>query len=442
MVTLQARTPSPGGPLLTMEEKHVDYRADFLTAESPDGFRKTLNAFVAPVARHADAVAEDPQVISVADAVFRAFGDYGGTGGMTKAELASACSAVASDPVFSTRFDLFVRMGLLRRSVDKAYHQRYVLNPASVTALLVYRRLGEAGGVEEIMLLLDRTRRELAAGELDQETLAERLDEVRRNLSYFADHLLSLIEDHPWEELIAERTQHRSADQLLQEAKDVVDAVTTQYPDLSARGKRLVDAALGYQGAVIQFSDRLLDHASTTRDFSMLTPEQYKSAATRSTATELAVPLTRTVFDPPSAVISPEQVISIVENYRPAPPRRRPPRPPDTASGGDPIEEARRRKADERDLREARMELQLQGASEVDLTSRIRGAGWRGAAEIVVSALIARADPDIPVSVDLSEALIVDSTGPVSHVTPMTLRRVGRAADPDATAILPKAARA
>jgi hypothetical protein len=420
----------------------VDYRADFLAAEVPDVFRKTLNAFVAPVARHADAVAEDPQVISVADAVFRAFGDYGGTGGMTKAELASACSGVASDAAFSTRFDLFVRMGLLRRSVDKAYQQRYVLNPASVTALLVYRRLREAGGVEEIMLLLDRTRRELAAGELDRETLAERLDEVRRDLSYFADHLLSLVEDRPWEELIAERTQHRSADKLLEEAKGVVNAVTAQYPDLSGRGKRLVDAALGYQGAVINFSDRLLDHASATRDFSMLTPEQYKSAATRSTATELAVPLTRTVFDPPSTVISPEQIISAMEKYRPVPPRRRPPRPPDTASAGDPIDDARRRKAGERDLREARMELHLQGAGEVELTSRIRGAGWRGAAEIVVSALIAGADADIPVSVDLSEALIVDSTGPVSHVTPMTLRRVGRAADPSARATRPEATRA
>ena len=88
------------------------------------------------------------------------------------------------------------------------------------------------------------------------------------------------------------------------------------------------------------------------------------------------------------------------------------------------------------------MELHLQGASEVDLTSRIRGAEWRGAAEIVVSTLIASADPEIPVSVDLSEALIVDSTGPVSHVTPMALRRVGRAADPGAGAILPEAARA
>jgi hypothetical protein len=114
-------------------------------------------------------------------------------------------------------------------------------------------------------------------------------------------------------------------------------------------GKRLVDAALSYQGAVIKFSDRLLDHASATRDFSMLTPEQYKSAAQRSPAAELAVPLARTVFDPPSTVISPEQVISIVEKYRPAPPRRRPPRPPDISSRRDPIEEARRRKADERD---------------------------------------------------------------------------------------------
>ena len=69
------------------------------------------------------------------------------------------------------------------------------------------------------------------------------------------------------------------------------------------------------------------------------------------------------------------------------------------------------------------MELHLQGVAEVDLTSRIRGAGWRGAARMVTNTLLANADPGIPVEVDLSDALIVDAGGPVSHVTPMTLRR-------------------
>ena len=87
------------------------------------------------------------------------------------------------------------------------------------------------------------------------------------------------------------------------------------------------------------------------------------------------------------------------------------------------------------------MELHLQGSDSADLTSRIRGAGWRGAARIVTNALLANADPDIPVTVDLSDALIVDATGPVSHVTPMTLRRSPAATIGDTSATFAEAFR-
>lgn len=87
------------------------------------------------------------------------------------------------------------------------------------------------------------------------------------------------------------------------------------------------------------------------------------------------------------------------------------------------------------------MELHLQGSDEADLTSRIRGAGWRGAARIVTNALLANADPDIPVAVDLSDALIVDDVGPVSHVTPMTLRRIAATSIRDADATFMEATR-
>ena len=414
-------------------ESAVDHRADLLlTPEAPDRYRETLTAFVAPVANEADAVAKDPVVLQVAEAIYEAFGDIGVDGGLTRSQLAAACRESVPAETFESRFDLFVSMGLLRRNVEKSHQMRYVLNPVSVAALLVYARLREVGGVEEIMALLDRTKQELMSGEITEETLIERLTRARRGLSIYAGHLQHLVRARSWDELVAERTQHRSADALLTEAKELVVAVSSRFPDLVGLGARVVNEALRYSAAVNDFCDRLLEQASARRDFSMLMPEQYLSAALNCGVDELAVPFARTVFDPPGMVLTAEQLMATVEEYRPRPVRRRPPRPPDLPAGSDPVEEVRRRAKAERERIAALAELHLQGGNEAELTSRIRGAGWRGAARIVTDALAAHANPDVPVEAELSEALIVDAVGPVSHVTPMTLRRVphrGAAAD-------------
>jgi hypothetical protein len=405
----------------------LEYSADLLAADQQSArFHDTLKAFVAPIAKATDAVASDPVALRVAQAVCAAFGDAGGSKGMTRGEIASACTKAVPIAAVESRFDLFVTMGLLRRYAEKPYQQRYMINPVSVTALLVYGRLGEANGVEEIMLLLDRAFRDLDAGTLTRETLIEQITTVRRNLSIQADHLLYLAEDRPWEELIAEQSQHRSAEALLNKANRLVDAAGDKFPELlpSGTGRRLVDEALRYFNAVNAFYSRLLAQASVSRDFSMLSPEQYLSAALKRSTDELAVPLARTVFDPPSIMLPAERVLSALDKYRPAPIRRRPPRPPDLTSDRDPVAAAKEREQTRRVVIEAEMELHLQGNNEADLTGRIRSAGWRGAAHIVTNVLRANADPDIPLAVDLSDALIVDTAGPVSHVTPMTLRRV------------------
>ncbi len=223
---------------------------------------------------------------------------------------------------------------------------------------------------------------------------------------------------------------------MLNKANRLVNAAGDKFPDLlpSGTGRRLVDEALRYFNAVNAFYSRLLAQASVSRDFSMLSPEQYLSAAMYRSREELAVSLARIVFDPPSMMLPAERLISAVEKYRPAPVRRRPPRPPDSASDQDPVAAAREREQTKRVVMEAEMELHLQGSDEADLTSRIRGAGWRGAAHIVTSALLASADPVVPLAVDLSDALIVDAAGPVSHVTPMTLRRMPTVPTRDAAA--------
>lgn len=423
----------------------MDYSADLLAADqSPARFHDTLKAFVAPVARATDAVASDPVALRVAQAVCAAFGDAGGANGMTRSELAAACSTTVSVASFESRFDLFVTMGLLRRYKEQPHQQRYMINPVSVTALLVYGRLGETNGIDEIMLLLDRTHRDLDAGTMTREALTEQITTVRRNLSIQADHLLYLAEDRPWEELVAEQSQHRSAEALLDKANSLVGAACEKSPELlsSGTGRRLVDEALRYFNAVNAFYSRLLAQASASRDFSMLSPEQYLSAASYRSKDELAVPLAGTVFDPASMLLPAERLVSAVEKYRPAPPRRRPPRPPNSSADRDPVTAAREREQTRRLVMEAEMELHLQGGDEADLTSRIRGAGWRGAARIVTDVLQANADPDLPVRVDLSDALIVDAAGPVSHVTPMMLRRNPAASIRDDEATLAEVPRA
>ncbi len=276
------------------------------------------------------------------------------------------------------------------------------------------------------MLLLDRTKRELISGEITREGLARRLTRVKWSLSVFADNLLHLVRDRSWEELVAERIQHRSADALLAEAKDLVAVVSKHFPELAGTGTRLVIEALRYSSAVNEFCDRLLEQATARRDFSMLLPEQYRSAAQKCEKVGLAAPFTRTVFDLPRTVLTGEQLADAVDGYRPRPDRRRPSRPPDMPPSDDPGKVILRRAGAERERIEALAEVHLRGGHETDLTVAIRSTAWRDAARIVTDMLAAHAHPDVPVQVRLSRTLIVDATGPVSHVTPMTLCRAPR----------------
>ena len=101
---------------------------------------------MAPVAASKHAVTRDRTSLRMAEAIHDAFGDLSSEQGLTRAELAAACSVVASAEEFDSRFDIFVSLRLLERVRDKANDGRYVFNPTSGAALLVFERLEEAGG--------------------------------------------------------------------------------------------------------------------------------------------------------------------------------------------------------------------------------------------------------------------------------------------------------
>lgn len=400
------------------------YQPDLLSSSSDDRdlFAERLSAFVAPVANDVGAVSKDPAVLLVAEAVYAAFGDARAPDGLTRSELAAACAGTVAPEVFESRFELFVALRMLQRSRDKQYDHKYVFNPASSAALLVYERLSEVGGVQEIVMLLDRIRDALRQGTADQDSVERMFTKVRRELSINADHLLHLVRSGAFEQLIAERRHHQAGDQLIEDAREVVKLAAKRFHGLARAGAMLINDALRYSAAVNEFVARLFDRAQATRDFSMLLPEQYRTAALTSPLASLAEVFTRVVFDPPSLVLPPEQLLATVRQYQPTPAPNRPPRPADLSPGPDPLKLIRERAATARLRRWSAMQLLLQGGAETQLAGPMR-ASWRGTVEVVVNALIASADPLIPVTVELSTELLVDPSGPVTYFTPLTIRR-------------------
>jgi hypothetical protein len=384
---------------------------------------RRVAAFVAPVAADKGSVVDDPVSLDVADAMYEAFGDLDADGGLTRGELLAACADVCDQATFDNRFDLFVEFRMLLGVRDKAHQVRYLFNPTSAAALLVFERLAEAGGVQEIMTLLDRTRAGLRSGVAGRQQVEANLTRARRALAVYADHLLRMVRLSPLEELLAERRHHRDTEMLLVDARDVVALVADRFPELAPAGQRLIGEALRYSEAVATFIERLLDEAAARRDFSMLDAEQYLTAALRASRDELAEVFARTVFDPPSLWVTPDMVVRAIEEVRPRAARRRPPRPDHRPPGPDPIDQARQRAEATRRRRQRAAEDLLQGADETDVTSRLRVAGWPGAAKMVAGLLVTAADQKLPYLVELRDAILIDADAPVTHVTPVTVRR-------------------
>lgn len=382
-----------------------------------------LRALVAPVAASAGAVVDDPVDLAVANALWAAFGDLDASGGLTHAQLAHACRDVCDADTFESRFRVFTALGMLERFFDKAHQTRYVFNPTSAAGLMVFDRLGQRGGVDELITLLDRTRADLAAGRASVAQVRVSLRTAQRMLTISADHLLRLVSGSPLSELVAQR-RHHSHNELIGDVQRLDKQVTEQFPELDQVMVRLVQEAQRYVDAREQFVTRLLDEGAAVRDFSLLDPEEYLQTARTASREALGQVFGTVVVDPPTLWLDPAAVAQLVADFTPrAPTRRRPPRPADPPPGRDPLTRVAERTAQATQRRLLAAELHLQGGDEADLTSALRAAGWPAAAVMVADAVAASRDPELQFDVSMRDELIVDANGPVTHVTPVILTR-------------------
>jgi hypothetical protein len=282
---------------------------------------------LAPVARDSGALIDDEGLIEVARQVCDAFADPDAVGGLSRPEIQARVDGAADPATFDARFNVFVKLELLRPLLGKKHQQRYTLNPAGMVGLLVFERIGERGGIDELLTLLDRTKAALAAGSADPVVMLGALVRMRGVLSVYADDLARLTRTAPLAELIAERRYHDHGG-LFGEVKSLNDLVSERMPQLDSDAYRLVVEAQRYVDAVQNMVERVLDEGGEARDFSVLDPEDYRAAALTAHPGDLAEIFATVVFDPPSPWVDAAAILDALDEQRPRKRlRERPPNP-------------------------------------------------------------------------------------------------------------------
>ncbi|HUK68770.1 MAG TPA: hypothetical protein VLW50_08480 [Streptosporangiaceae bacterium] len=192
---------------------------------------ENLRSFVAPIAKDASAVVEDPRALQMARDLSEVFAEHAGISGLTKAEAEQALArrGPLDRTLFESRFDLFVRMGLIQPFLAKKHQSRYVLDPCGLAGLLVFERMGTRGGVDEMLLLLDRTRWLVERGEADRETVAAYLRRCRHILTAYAAALARLVQSASIRDLIDEQ-RHHNPHRVEAEVHALNKLVTDRYP--------------------------------------------------------------------------------------------------------------------------------------------------------------------------------------------------------------------
>lgn len=389
-----------------------------------------LKAFMAPVAADAAAVITDVRALAMARDLPDVFTERPGVSALTKAEVLAGLMrrGHTDESLLESRFTLFTAMGLVLPYLGKKHQQRYTLDPAGVVGLLVFERMAARGGVEEMLHLLDDTRALAEQADSTREEVLTRLVRCRQLLNIYAAMLARLVETAPLAELI-DQHRHHDPTKVEEQVHALNRVVTARFPrdhELEDAAFALVEAELDYRARVFAAVERVLDQGGASLDFSVLTAEQYLSAALNADLGALSQVGQTLVIDGPMPWLDPGSVLEAVEEY--APKRRPVVRPPESHAvlDPDPIGTLQQRALKAAAERRLTADSRLQGDDEVDLTSFLRDAGWPAAAEVLVGLLALSHDHDEPYEVQMSQALLVDTGSRVTYLHPTHLRHTNR----------------
>lgn len=385
----------------------------------------TWRAFAAPLAANAGAVTDDPELVRLAISLLAVYADHQGRSGLTFAQMAEGLRRLGTrvpQAAISARLEHLHKMGFLEPYLPKLHQGRYIVRPAGLAGALAAARVTERGGVDELILLLDRARAALSAKRPDPRQVLAYLNSLRHPLVLLALDLHRCVVAGTAAELIEACRQHdhSSFTRQVVELNEMVTAHFRRHYELEEAGAALIEAEQFYRSQVRAAIGKILAQGTVGLNFDVLTPAEYETAAVTADMDRLAEVGTALIADVPGMYLDPEALIEVVETYRPRSRSRvRPPEPADT-DHPDPLAAADEARETARRYRRLGLEALLAGASEVDLTPYMR-QGWDAAARIIVDALALDADPDEPFVLDLSESLEISSEKPVTYLHPARL---------------------
>ncbi|MCK9921293.1 hypothetical protein MXD61_05150 [Frankia sp. AgPm24] len=390
--------------------------------------RATWKAFAAPLTSQAGAVVENPDLVEMAVAVIGVFSEHHSDHGMTFAQIREGLRSHGVDlapGVIETRLGHLHTEGFLEPYLSKLHQGRYVIRPAGLVGALAAQRVAEHGGIDEMVLLLDRTRAALQTANPDPRRVLNHLHTCRFTLTVFAKDLQRCVATGTSAELITLGRQHDHSG-YTQQVVDLNSLITSRFDgiyELEDAGAALIDAEQFYRAQVRAAIGKVLAHGGASLNFDVLTPREYEDAAIDSTPDLLAEVGTHLLADAPEVVIDINAMIRVLDDYRPRPKdRSRPTEPPRGDQDPDPIAAIERATAETRRRRRLGLEALLAGRTEADLTS-VMQTSWPAAVHILTDAMALDADRSEPFVLDIDQTLLIDSEAPVTYLHPARLIR-------------------
>ncbi|WP_123970108.1 hypothetical protein [Streptomyces sp. TLI_185] len=395
-------------------------------------------AFMAPVAEDAGAVARHPEVAQVALAILEVFAEHAGPHGLTRAQV---LEALANHPqgwpqeLVDRRLSVLTRLGFLEPYLLKAHQDRYVVRPAGLAGALAAERLAEHGGVDELILLLDRARAVFDRSNPDPGACLDYLVSCRNALRVFALDLQRQIATGTPAELMESQRQHDHQGFTLQ-VNELNDLVTVRFSGqwaLEEAASALIEAELFYRRQVIAAAEKVLEHGGGSLNFDVLTVTEYTDAAVKGDLALLSQAGAALVADMPPVWIEPAGLLEAVEGFAPRSRVRVRPPVPETRDDeeDDPLRWAEQAQERARESRRLLADELLEGAQEADLTQALYAVGWPAAAAIITDVLALGDDPSEPYAVVVEDALLADPDASVTYMHPVRLRRTQTAGFPD-----------
>ncbi|HEU0088619.1 MAG TPA: hypothetical protein VFQ77_13405 [Pseudonocardiaceae bacterium] len=390
--------------------------------------RATWRAFAAPLTSNAGAVISDPELVELAVEVVGVFADHQSHQGLTFAQIYSGLRRRGVRQAAATvnaRLEHLHGEGFLEPYLPKVYQGRYVVRPAGLVGALASQRVAEHGGIDEMLLLLDRTRVALNMPNPDPVRVLRHLNACQHALMVFAMDLQRRVATGTSAELIQAGRQHDHSGYTKQVA-DLNDLVTSRFSgrfDLEEAGTALIEAEQFYRSQVRLAIEKVLAQGGTSLNFDVLTPNEYEDAAVGADVAQLAAVGTGLIADAPPVYVDVAAMLNALDQYKPQPRGRvRPPVAQTVATDPDPIAAWERAAEDARRHRRLGLEAMLAGEAEVDLTPAMQSS-WDTALRLIVDAIALDADPQEPFVLDIAELLLVDPQAPVSYLHPARLIR-------------------